>query len=177
VYHSIRAYGSIPLSPSCSVNGGVALDTPQPWGEQAHACLPVPLDGCGDTEVCIPKVPMDHELCIYAEGDRDCPAGYDVKRLAHRDVEDTRGCAPCECTPLAYCDYTSKITGDSACAMTLVNVPHDGSCVAFNLADTQVHHTLATNNFVESCDVAGGQPQGGAQVAADSQLTVCCRSQ
>lgn len=76
-------------------------------------------DECGDDALCvpIPAVPYPNNICIWQDGDVECPAGTDYtdRRLLHQNFEDTRDCSTCSCgAPQGSCQNGS-VTFDGLC--------------------------------------------------------------
>jgi hypothetical protein len=79
-------------------------------------------ESCDRDGSCLPEMAdSSAPICIYQEGDVDCPAAspFTERTVSYRDFEDTRACSDCSCgTP----------TGESAC----------GATVAFSTPGTEI---------------------------------------
>lgn len=74
------------------------------------------LEGCDGGEVCAPRASGD-ALCVWQDGDSDCPDGYDDDRtVVHRTIDDTRSCNECTCgEPRGLCDTASITMFSNVC--------------------------------------------------------------
>lgn len=134
---------------------------------------------CEDGGVCsaIPVAPFGEALCVYAEGDLECPAdsGYDVRRVVHRDLVDNRGCTTCSCAIEGECTGSVYLLNTTDCSgMTLAgSAAINGACSLVNLG-VESAEMSASFEVEASCDPSGGAPEGEA-VATDP-VTLCCRA-
>ena len=138
-------------------------------------------NGCFGGKVCLPKPGPNFAdaLCIFKDGDADCPSDgpYKSKSLLHLGIDDSRSCSACTCgAPVGMiCSGTSTLYGDGACAQAVGSVTQDGSCTSLGEG-----LAAATVMYVPS----GGGPSNGACAANVSNafgnakvkdpVTVCC---
>ena len=84
---------------SCTPNATTQA-SPAGFGTRTIACgtFDGSPQGCGDG-LCVPQpsAPYEAGVCVWAEGDLDCPAGFDDRTLYHSDFSDTRDCTACTC--------------------------------------------------------------------------------
>jgi hypothetical protein len=75
-------------------------DLPSPeWASERVAC-PADMEDCGDGQRC--AAANGDELCIHADGDRECPAGmFSEREVRFRSFADERTCTSCGCSPAA----------------------------------------------------------------------------
>ena len=95
------------------------------WGERTRVCGGFVEGGsCGGAEVCIPSPPssLDSDRhCVVAPGDVPCPSGYDVGRVLHTGLTDTRSCpSTCGCSASgARCSVVvDRYTSSTTCSGT-----------------------------------------------------------
>lgn len=144
------------------------------WDASVRSCklpdLPTP---CGDEGVCTPPPPEGFEagLCIYAQGDLECPAGaYATKYTYYAGAEDSRDCTNCTCgAALATCTGSMHVFDAGACGGNMVaDVPSTGTCVATTGTSVGLNFTGES-----SCPVAT-PPEPMGTVAAMGEFTFCC---
>lgn len=68
---------------------------------------------CGDG-VCTPPLQAGQQLCVYAEGDAECPPGFPDMRWIAEDVTDERGCSECTCGAVEG-ECTGHVTVANTC--------------------------------------------------------------
>lgn len=81
--------------------------TPAGFESRTVACgtFDARAEGCGDG-LCVPlpTAPYDSPVCIWAEGDLECPAGFADRTVYSSDYTDNRGCSACTCgSPVGEC--------------------------------------------------------------------------
>ncbi|MEM6996741.1 MAG: hypothetical protein AAF721_39925 [Myxococcota bacterium] len=169
--------------------------TPAAWGERTIACGTGDItEGCEGDALCVPRpgVPYDGALCIYGEGDLECPAEYPDRTLLHQDYEDTRMCSECGCGAAdATCvdpEVTVRIESESGFNTIAAFDAPNAFCelvTAFLFCGIGVPCTpQAVTEFVLEagdlelddpdvpCPSTGGVPMGEAVVA--EPITFCC---
>lgn len=132
--------------------------------------------GCNEGEACMPPVPApgagENLLCLAAEGDVDCPDGWnEIRRLAS-DQPDV-DCS-CQCTPDPACSGTVRTWTDELCsecnegeeACTAAPAGADPECTAVAVAGSHVVFDVAET----------GTPtvEGMPFLSAGNQATFCC---
>jgi hypothetical protein len=146
------------------------------WDASIKSCnLPDVPQTCGadDEGVCTPTPAEGFEagLCIYAQGDLECPAGpYATKHAYYSGAEDTRDCTNCTCgMGMATCAGSMHVYDALDCGGNQVaDVPSTGQC-------TPAVGVSVGLNFTgdSSCPVATpSEPMG--TVAATGEFTFCC---
>jgi hypothetical protein len=131
---------------------------------------------CDDSGVCspIPVAPFAEELCVYADGELECPEGYEQQRILYRDIMDTRGCSTCTCGVEGECTGSVYLFGSSACNDDLIgSVSLNGSCLQYNLGAT-AGELSGTFEVESTCEPSGGVAEGEARGA--DPVTLCCRA-
>lgn len=131
---------------------------------------------CDGADLCapVPVSPFQDRVCIYAEGELECPrdSDYAVRRLVYRDILDTRGCSTCTCGIEGECNGNVFLFGSEGCDDDVVGgVTIDGACVQVNLGAT-AGELSASFEVDATCEPSGGTFEGTA-VGTD-QVTVCC---
>ena len=146
------------------------------WDAQVRACkledLP-PTCGDADEGVCTPTPIEGFEpgLCIYAQGDLECPAGpYATKHAYYSGVEDTRDCSNCTCgMGSATCSGSMHVYDAVACGGNQVaDVPSSGTCTPASGVSVGLNFTGES-----SCPVMM-PPEPMGTVAAMGDFTFCC---
>mgnify|MGYP007032564842 FL=1 len=142
--------------------------------------------GCESGEVCVqaPGVPLPPEICIYREGEHDCPTGPYVERSVHQTAyEDTRDCSPaCECaSPQGECTGTTATLFRDVdtcvqefCASPPCNVIKSQGCSQISLSQVRSVRRNLNASFSGSCAEEGFAPTGA--VLPTEPVTVCCAS-
>ena len=141
-------------------------------------CTQTPTEGSCDAGTCMDAYPLGESaaLCIYQPGVVDCPEAYPLReQLAHKleDVTDTRSCAACSCGPRGPGGCKGKASGylGKTCGGAgLGEAPIDGSC---NTSLGGTLQSVKTTLQGPTCEPAGGEPTGSADVSATG-FTVCC---
>lgn len=156
--------------------GMVTEDLPEPqWDAQITTCKAEDLGAsCGDDGVCMPIAPEGFEdsLCIYMEGENECPAGDFSEQFIHYSgVDDTRNCSSCQCGMAA------------ATCMGTMEVYAADDCTGEPIAETAVN--ACTMNVSGGNSVAidyGGDsvcpvmtpPEAVGTIATTGAFTYCC---
>lgn len=159
-------------TPTC--HSEVTDTIPPPiWDNKVMSCRdPVEGQECS-TGVCMPVAPEGFEagLCIYREGNHNCPEGdYSVRYSHHAGVDDSRSCSYCGCG-----SGSASCTGD-------LQVYQSGDC-------TGASQNAALN--VCTPGITGGQsvsiaftgdggcpvatpPEAQGEIAVMGETTYCC---
>ena len=160
------------------------------FAKRVTACgLPEEAAYCENGDLCTPRPsgsPAD-EICIFQEGEHECPAGdYSERKVYYRDIDDPRSCPTCTCGELSGSCTDPHFTpgwyaGDFE-DITWANHPIslDASCevsvIPFgdhNLMSVGAGEPLAGGAFATCGEVAGADvPMGEASPA--SAVTFCC---
>jgi hypothetical protein len=170
------AYFSSYAQGNAFCQGMVTEDLPEPiWAEQVTTCKAEDLGGScgGDSGVCMPLAPEGFEdsLCIYMEGENDCPAGdFSEQFIQYSGVDDTRNCSSCQCgMAAASCMGTMEVfssndctgepiaeAGINACAMNVsggnsVGIDYGGEGVCPVMSPPEAVGTIATTGAFTYC--------------------------
>lgn len=161
------------------------------WTERTIACGSSDVGGaCGDAEVCIPRPlePYDSDICIWADGDLECPEAYPDRTLRYGDYDDTRDCSACSCGgPDADCSdpsvRVSKEHPTGACETNVFFDAPNGGCEFFT---PQFDFCASADHFSEiallpgdleidldaPCPAQGGNAVGN--LTPTDPVTLCC---
>ncbi|MCC6554986.1 MAG: hypothetical protein IT372_18590 [Polyangiaceae bacterium] len=184
--------GSVTIPPvtvrPCEPVQEVPLSQPATWGQLAYACAGEAIPNVCATpgETCLPSAepppPGFRQCVLYSrDGDTDCPADFPEKHVFYRDVEDTRSCTACECTPTAAasCAASISIYEQPGCNQLILNamVGMGGPPPSCHIVQpgTQLGSMQATMlpNEPGSCVASGGVATGEAK-PLDAR-TFCCQ--
>ncbi|MBK8720012.1 MAG: hypothetical protein IPN32_35670 [Deltaproteobacteria bacterium] len=168
---------------NCTPTPSVDKPTPSFTRRETACGIAVPDNlGCNDDEVCLapPLPPYDGRVCIWAEGDVECPADlpYQDRSVLHDDVDDQRDCSTCSCaTPEGDCTGNVYLFGTNDCSENPVSsVSLIGSCnQASNLGVSSALTSAGTPPQLPvglSCDPSEPNPIG--EILDVSPTTYCC---
>ena len=150
------------------------------WGRTLQECKRTAPDGCDGGQSCEPLAPEGALVCLYRHGVHpDCPAGYD-HLVFHEDVNDTRSCDDCTCSPPvgAVCDGIFTVFSDAVCADTVAAVMmslSEPGCVDILSGSALAGSEAAfVTQIAGTCDPGGGMPTGDVVPAAP--VTLCCKA-
>lgn len=164
---------------SCEPDPPVISKVDATWGRTVRECaLDLPANGCATGQVCPPAPPDGFDICLYGEGDIDCPPGFAKSRF-YTGVKDDRGCDPCSCgDPDAQCEAYVVAYSDAACGMPAGSVlvsAQEPACfdvLSGNALGSAQAYFLGQSTG--SCPTSGGEATG--DIAPDGLVTLCCRS-
>ena len=145
-----------------------------PWDADIRSCkLPDLPTSCGDDGVCTPDPPEGFEpgLCVYAQGDLECPAGpYATKYTYYSGADDQRDCSNCTCgQAVATCTGSMYVYDGAGCGGNQVaDVPSSGQCTPAVGASVGLNFTGES-----SCPVAT-PPEPMGTIAPTGEFTFCC---
>jgi len=156
--------------------------TPAGFATRWTLCEGEPSEGaCGTDETCAPApAPFEERLCIWSEGDHECPSeGFAVRELVHASFDDQRGCAECSCGSISgTCGGGLRLWGANTCpegGIEDILTTQVGDCVLYDAqAAKLLNDGLEPNEDVE-CPASTPAPTGEA-VPTDP-VTVCCSAQ
>lgn len=149
------------------------------FSERIDLCTPAELEpGCEGT-VCVPKPapPFDAGVCIWQEGEHECPAdvGYTERTVHYRNFDDTRECSSCSCSaPSGSCPDASADLYFGANLLDTFQL-EDGVCAILGSAE---HDQVTAARFEtgdpewEPCQASQGGSTGEA--IPTEPITVCC---
>ncbi len=155
---------------------------PATWQTAVLACKrgsAVPCDDPG--QVCAPVAvpPQGFTLCVYQDGDLDCPASFPNKLGVATGFDDQRGCSACTCGSPAggLCVATLNVFTDNACTAPLLSIPISSTgpaCVDLVPPGPALgSKTVEKLKYLHGdCAAAGGDPMGDA--VPTGAATFCC---
>lgn len=157
--------------------GMVTEDVPPPeWDEQITTCKTDALgDTCGDGGVCAPTPPdgFESSLCIYMEGEQECPPGdFSEQFIHHSGVEDDRNCTYCGCGMAA------------ASCMGSLNVYASADCTGAAIANCGLNvctpgvaggQSVAIDYGAEGVCPVMTPPEAEGSIAVTGPFTYCCQ--
>jgi hypothetical protein len=157
---------------------------PQAWARDIVTCSPASAGtqgGCQASELC--TNPAD-DVCVVAEGELPCPAGYPARTVGYASVDDQRTCTgSCGCglTSFGSCvDASVVLSSGSACSTGFtarpdfgspVCVPLDGS-TSYLLGAYAAEHSQPSGGACSAFSDAGVAPAGS--VKTTEPTTICC---
>lgn len=170
-------------STSCEPLGTVVPNVPAPsFSERVRGCSGATLGGtCDNSGICVPEPPAPFdELCVYRDGEHECPTGYVVGSLVYQNLDDTRACpATCNCSPVGgVCELGvniyngpsgSSMCGDLAGSRTVSS--DEPNCIA---TGNRVAYFSAPTFNEGSGQCSGADPSPTGSVTAVEPITVCC---
>jgi len=156
--------------------GMVTEELPEPeWDAQVTTCKAEDVGvTCGEDGVCMPLAPEGFEdtLCIYMEGENECPAGdFSEQFIQYSGVDDTRNCGSCQCGMAA-----------ANCQGTL-NVFSSDDCTGAPLANCAVNSCTMNVNGGNSVAIDYGEegvcpvmtpPEPTGTITTAGAFTYCC---
>lgn len=154
------AQGPAPCDSSPTLNAAPVLPT-----GSLVLCNAFEGSTCG-TGACTSR---SEELCIHAEGERECPDGFE-RTLLYTSFEDGRECSACACEAEYECagSYTLANQGcGNAGTLTL-----QLGCTGFTTSVLGGQTASLTDPPAVDCTSSGGSPIG--EVVAAEPRTVCC---
>jgi hypothetical protein len=163
--------------PTC--NDEVTREIPEPsWDLEVRGCRGAELgEACDDQgRQCASRAPAGFEdwLCIFSEGDLECPAGdYSEKSLLYSGVADSRGCSQCVCdaAPAASCTGNWELFDSDDCTGNIVHTQGlTGGC---SQQVTGVESfRIALSGGTECPIFKDTSPMG--EIVPDGAFTYCC---
>ncbi|WP_438007794.1 hypothetical protein WME89_03090 [Sorangium sp. So ce321] len=159
----------------CAPSGGEATVPPPRFGTEGLVCAPGPdSGGCAAGEACAPRevdAPFEQGVCVWREGERRCPQGFDERHVFASSVVDDRGCTRCTCDADGVrCAATLTFFREAGCEGPIESVSFDGSCAEDAPSAISLSAEVTATG---SCQPRGGAPTGEV-AAGDDRITVCC---
>jgi hypothetical protein len=139
--------------------------TPPTWTTYAQLCGGQPTV-CDQDTLCVPTAGAA-SICIYREGDFDCPlsSGYTAKQLFFGGATDNRTCA-CSCTASGSIGCSGNLTsGASPQKCTGTTACNQGCC------PTNVYMGF-TSTTTGTCQAVASEAGMGPEPS--DPVTVCC---
>ena len=156
--------------------GMVTEDLPEPiWEEQVTTCKAEDVGAsCGDDGVCMPVAPEGFEdtLCIYMEGENECPAGdFSEQFIQYSGVDDTRNCSSCQCgMAAASCMGTMEVYSSNDCTGEPIAEAGINAC-AMNVSGG---NSVAIDYGGEGVCPVMTPPEPVGTIATTGAFTYCC---
>ncbi|MEM6991425.1 MAG: hypothetical protein AAF721_13035, partial [Myxococcota bacterium] len=174
------------------------METPAAFAERTIGCasLEEPEGVCDGAQTCVPRPaePFEAQLCIWADGEAECPADYPELTLYHGDFDDSRGCSECTCgagngscsdpsvdvswhfeNGLGATGITSPANFEAPTSCDVHDFCPVGICIlaTYSLAEVTFDPgTLTLNNPAVPCSPSAVMPIG--EVTPTLPVTVCC---
>jgi hypothetical protein len=162
--------------------------TPVPkssWQTAAVACRGTAMPPCTDPgTLCVPAAEPPEEgfsLCIFNEGDRDCPPAWPDRHVFFKDFDDSPMCTPCACSdPIGgACSALVSVYQDNACSAPLVSYFATSADPAAQCHSVFAGAALGSKAVTDVSYQPGScTPSGGDLVGAPLPIepsTFCCR--
>jgi hypothetical protein len=177
--HSINTFGLDsgevvwqPMGDPC-VAMGLAQPTPAEWSMHTLLCA-ASATPMGDGSVCAtPLSGFDPLICIYADGEGECPSEFPMRHQHYKNYRDERSCTPCSCSGGACGGDVVVTPGDSNCSpMNTITIPPEECKLVSGLSSmpSAIYVAEATG----TCAATGGEVTG--EVTPSEPLVVCCTS-
>lgn len=145
------------------------------FSAQISLCLADIAPGCEEGSSCIAPapVPFDEGMCIFQEGQHECPADsiYSERTVIFANYDDQRSCETCSCEIRSgeACGTIEVFNDDSSCSGTPINT--NGPCTTMpNLISPRAK--LKPYTSIECLPTAN--PPISGQVSGAGATTVCC---
>jgi hypothetical protein len=143
-------------------NEGGFLDSVQLCAPTAEPSL------CDDGGPCIAD---NSDVCVWQEGEQECPDGYPVATLGYSGSNDERECGACDCgTASGVCDSSIALQTDACGAGTTVT---NADCINSGAgAITAATYDPGTALF--ECSGGTGTAPISGTVEPTDPITICC---
>jgi hypothetical protein len=123
--------------------------------------------GCDAGDVCAPTAGGDDRVCVWSDGELDCPAAFADRLVTYTTLSDGKGCTACTCQPAqGSCTATVRV-GETCNAIDATL--SDGDC--YDTEDDLSWFSLAYQREV-TCPSAVTEPTG--EVVPQGARTFCC---
>jgi hypothetical protein len=134
--------------------------------------------------LCVPTndpIEEGFSLCLYREGERDCPPGWPIQHVFYEDVDDSAVCTPCTCTdPMGgVCSGLISVYQDGGCSAPLfenyfMTSNDPATCLGVSVGAALGSKSVTDVSYQPgSCAPSGGDPAGDPIPLQPS--TFCCR--
>ncbi|WP_437734709.1 hypothetical protein [Sorangium sp. So ce1335] len=159
----------------CEASGGEATLPPPRFATEGLVCAPrADTGGCAAGEACAPRdidAPFEPGVCIWREGERRCPDGFDERHEFASSVDDDRGCTRCTCDADGVgCAATLTFFQRDGCERPIATASFDGACAEDIPAAASLSLEVTPTG---DCQPRGGAPTGEIE-EGDDKITVCC---
>lgn len=149
------------------------------WTSQVIACdgADVIEDVCASGRVCVPRSEdkaFDGEVCIWRDGEHDCPDGYERDSTVFNEVDDQRACAACSCSdPAGICDDADvTMRAESNC------VPPNAGTLEANGECQQTFSAQTSSVLFDPGEPSAfcnpSEPEAIGEAVGTDPTTVCC---
>ncbi len=147
---------------TATFNEGGFLDSVQLCAPTAEPSL------CDDGGPCIAD---NSDVCVWQEGEAECPEGYPAAITGYSGSNDERECGDCDCgTPSGICDSSIALQTDACGAGQTVT---NADCI--NSGATAVTSaTYTPGDQMLSCDGGTGTAPISGSVEPTDPVTICC---
>jgi hypothetical protein len=174
---------TVPDSGSCAPSGGTPDIEPAEFGQFVRVCEGAELgDTCGSDGTCAPApiTPFEPGLCVYREGERECPSDdYPSRTILYAGLDDQRDCSACTCdSPTgATCEAQVELHYNDSCS-NLGGLIDPAGVECEDLSDANSGYAprsakmIVTDVVGGGCDPGGGEPSGEAVLTG--AVTLCC---
>ncbi|HET6585436.1 MAG TPA: hypothetical protein VFG69_18385 [Nannocystaceae bacterium] len=179
--HTFAVDGAVQFSSFAQGNGFcqsmVTEDIlPPEWDEQVTTCKMAELgNSCGEGGVCAPVPPETFEpsLCIYMEGEQDCPAGdFSEQFIHHSGVEDDRHCTYCGCgMAAASCMGSLNVYASADCTGAPIGNCPNNMCT-MGIAGG---HSVAIDYGEDGVCPVMTPPEAEGSISVTGAFTYCCQ--
>jgi hypothetical protein len=174
-----------PMGGSCSPSSSEVIPDAGYAGQLRVCGAEVLPAECGGDEVCapLPSAPFNGQICIYQEGDHECPAGvFSERTVEFTSYTDSRECAPaCSCdSPVGECTGATgtlyRDTDNCTVGGQCFNPPCleyiDQGCVGVGVSEVRSLRRTANATYAGTCEPAGYDHTG--EVTPTGPVTMCC---
>jgi hypothetical protein len=114
------------------------------------------------------------QLCIFANGDMECPGGdYSEKTVLYSGADDDRRCGPCACDtpPVSTCTGTFEFYDNDDCTGSVLGTSSTAFGCGGNVTGMESIRLVFDGDG--SCPVfKGASPLG--EIAPAGEMTYCC---
>jgi hypothetical protein len=175
--HYWRADPAASSGGSCEASGTTDVSPAAFAGRTTLCAYAGPQDGCGPGQRCapIPVAPFESAICVWQEGDLECPAalGFTEKRVAFDDFTDDRACEECTCAdPVGTCSVELSFFSDSCAGRLDYALPTDGVCRLIGSSVESINADEDSLAIEATCVPSSGVPIGA--VTGTGPTTICC---
>ncbi len=176
--------GHFSADPLAAVGGACAPSTeesipPAGWTWRTQACEGAELledAACAEGRVCTPfPESPDAALCIWQEGEHECPEAFDATRTVFGDFEDARGCETCSCSaPTGLCDdaFISLWSGVTCLVPSAGVIGANGECDPSGSGNTA--RAASLNGGMPNAFCVPSEPTPSGEALGSEPITVCC---
>ena len=134
--------------------------------------------------LCVPSddpIEEGFSLCLYREGERDCPPAWSIRHVFYENFDDSAACTPCTCSdPMGgVCSGLISVYQDGGCSTPLVSYFTTSDDSAATCTGVLPGAALGSKEVTDvsyqpgSCAPSGGDPVGDPIPLQPS--TFCCR--